>query len=280
MSFNNIMVTGADGFIGRHLVDKLSAIGYNVCAIGDDVDLGAPGVAREAIDKVQPDVIFHLAALVGVDIWTDPRKAHMALVNNCAIDACMASAISNQKYRPRVFYASSSEVYSGANQNEAACAGSCLTGAPREGYALSKLIGERLFNDINLRFFNVVGAKQRLAFAIPAMVMAAINNDPIKASKDYRSFCAIEDAVSAMVALLRHDAAAGTYNIGNPNNYIRMDDMADLIRTIVGSKSYIDIQNDGYCKSRKPDITKLQQYYSPRYGLEHIVTQVYKDLFR
>ena len=267
-----ILVTGATGFIGSTLCSTLEAADYDVIAVGNEVDLRDLRLTEAIFVAVQPDVVFHLAANVGVKLWEACGSS--LLIDNITIDCNVARAISRLPQKPRIFYASSSEVYQDEDQNEDTPLNLSLNGSAREGYALGKIIGEKMFNDVNIRFFNIVGAHQDSAFALPRIVTAALQNDTIKASKDYRSFCAVEDACIWLVRMLQQNADPGVYNIGNPDNFIRMDELAEKVRVLTGSSSEIEVYQDGYCKSRRPDISKALRFYQPKYNLDYIIKKI------
>lgn len=103
-----VLVTGASGFIGSYLTDELISHGYDVTAVDFvDGDLRLPRTARELIKKYTPDVVMHLAGLVGrlfgeEDVENTIRSN--AIATTYIAKACAAAGI-------RLIYASTSEAY-------------------------------------------------------------------------------------------------------------------------------------------------------------------------
>lgn len=270
-----VLITGTSGFIGRHLTAALPQ--HTVIPIGLDRDLTDPEVMEEVVCTSDPDVIIHLAAVVGVKRWVQDGPKLFGI--NFKIDHNLATVL-KEVYgddRPRVLYASSSEVYQpkmGVAVDEDDPVGAPPTEITnRSFYSLEKVIGEYLLNDINLRLFNIVGPGQSKSFALPQMVSRALLGEEIKASNDFRSFCSIDDLARWVAAMLDHldDVEPGAYNIGNPNNCFSMLTVAMLVKDISGSASPITQYHDGYNIYRKPNITKAAKFYRPKESLTSII---------
>lgn len=270
----NVLVTGADGFIGSYVCKVLEADpDYNVTKVTSAVDLRDQASAVRISNDCNYDVVVHLAANVGVLKWTS--LGDKMLADNVLIDANVAYAIRSMTSTPRVIYASTSEIYQDENQVEDAKISIPLTNDMRSGYALEKALGEKLFGDINLRIFNVVGPGQDDHFSLPMMISDA-RKGVIKASRDTRSFCSVHDAARWIKSIIDNitDVSPGVYNIGNPNNETTMLNVAKLINNLTGSTSRIEIVDDGYSRYRKPDITKASKYFKPEISLDEILAEL------
>jgi len=67
------LVTGADGFVGRHLMEHLATSGDDAVGVDRECDVTDPGSVFDVLERVRPDVIYHLAALTAVgESWSDP----------------------------------------------------------------------------------------------------------------------------------------------------------------------------------------------------------------
>lgn len=272
-----VLITGADGFIGSNLTKHLNRKNRCIIPVGRGVDLTEYSNVEDILNRYQPDVVIHLAAKVGVNIWSNDDSS--LLKNNLIIDTNLAEALSTLDVKPRVIYASSSEVYNDRRKSEDSPISINIKG-PRSYYAMEKLIGEKLFGDINLRLFNIIGPGQKTTFAIPKMVQCALHNEPINASSDIRAFCDVKDLAGWTNVILKRIDSLGpnTYNIGNPLNTYSMVDVAKMIIKRLNSKSAICKVEDGFCPSREPNIAKSINLYAPRVLLSDSILNIAKYL--
>jgi len=263
------LITGGAGFIGSHLAERLLNDGGEVVVI-DNLSTGSlknieafqnhsgfefvEGDVRDA-GLLAPliessDMVFHLAAAVGVKlIAEDP--VHTIETNISGTELVLD--ISN-KFGKKTLIASSSEVY---GKNEAVpfredddiVLGS--TSMSRWSYACSKAIDEFLglafYRQYGLdvvigRFFNTVGPRQtgQYGMVVPRFVRSALNNEPLTiygTGRQTRCFTYVGDLVEAVIGLMNCEKAAGkVYNIGSSEE-ISIEELADRIIEITGSKS-------------------------------------------
>ncbi|MEM1165854.1 MAG: NAD-dependent epimerase/dehydratase family protein [Planctomycetota bacterium] len=297
------LVTGGAGFIGSHLVEHLLADGVAVTVI-DDLSTGqranlAGAAAGPHADRLEfteaslgdalstfedglPfDEVYHLAAAVGVQRVVD--QPVQSIENNIAPTSALLAMAARTRPQPRVFIASSSEVYGKSTELPFREDGDCVFGpttAMRWSYAASKAIDEYLalahhaadgLPAVVGRFFNTVGPRQvgRYGMVLPRFVAAALGGEPLRIFGDghqTRCFCDVRDVVPAVVSLLRHPGAAGgVCNIGSDQE-ITIRDLAQLVIKTLGSHSdmtlvpYIDAYGPGFedPPARRPDLTKLR----------------------
>ncbi len=64
-SDDQILVTGATGLVGKNLTNRLKTMGLRVDSIGSEKDLRDPLIARDVLERIKPNIVFHLAAKVG-----------------------------------------------------------------------------------------------------------------------------------------------------------------------------------------------------------------------
>ena len=315
-----ILITGGAGFIGSHLAEALLDSGHTVYAL-DDLSTGSidniahlkghpnfhytidtvfndPLVA-EMVDRA--DVIFHLAAAVGVKLIVE-RPVHTIETNVHGTEVILRHAAKKKKL---VFIASTSEVYGKSAKvpfNEETDLVMGATTRHRWAYACSKALDEFLALAywketrqpvIVMRFFNTVGPRQtgQYGMVVPTFVRQALNNEPITVFGDgtqQRSFTYVGDVVRAMVALIDEPKAIGqVFNIGNGKE-ISIEDLAIQIKKMTGSTSQIvKIPYDQAYESgfedmprRVPDISKISALigYKPTVELDEMLERVIASL--
>ncbi|MFK7741209.1 MAG: NAD(P)-dependent oxidoreductase [Planctomycetota bacterium] len=132
-----ILVTGAEGFLGRHVVAAVRAAGHLACTTarnaGDAaVDLAAPGMVSAVVEALQPDVVLHLAAMSRMDqCGRDPAAAEQ-------VNGWLAAEFA-RRFGARLMFTSTDLVFDGQGAPYAEDA----TPAPLSAYGLSKVNGEQ-----------------------------------------------------------------------------------------------------------------------------------------
>jgi UDP-glucose 4-epimerase len=295
------LVTGAAGFIGSHLTERLVRLGHavrvvdnlstgdeeNLDAVIDDIefirgDLCDPAICRRSVAGM--DVVFHLAALPSVPLsLLDPWSSHAANVSATMrlLEACAGAKVS------RVVYSSSSAVYGDADGEPRTEATEVL---PRSPYAASKLAGEQyvlafaragVVEGVALRYFNVFGARQSpnsaYAAVIPNFLNAALERRPASVFGDgrqTRDFVHVDNVVDAnlLAASARGDVASGcVVNIGAGKS-ISLIQLLDVIGAVtgrpldfsVGAPRPGDVRDSLACLERARRVLG----YQPRVSLE------------
>jgi UDP-glucose 4-epimerase len=310
------LITGGAGFIGSHLAEALVLQGHQVTVL-DDLSTGcleniahladAPGfrcivdtvMSESAVEPLveQADVVFHLAAAVGVKLVVE-KPIHTIHTNINGSETVLKAA---SRFNRRTIVASTSEVYGKGHALPFREDADLVLGPPdkiRWGYATSKLMDEFLAmayaREQNLRvtvvrLFNTVGPRQssRYGMVLPTFVKAALAGQPITIHGDgsqTRSFTWVGDVVWAMTALVNEPRAAGqVFNIGNGAE-ISIRDLALRVRELTGSRS--ELIYTPYEKAfdssfedmprRVPDIGKIHRLlgYQPRVQLDGIIESV------
>jgi UDP-glucose 4-epimerase len=248
----------------------------------------------------QCDVVYHLAAAVGVQLIVD-RPVHTIETNIHGSEVVLQIA---NKFRRPVLIASTSEVY-GKSENvpfrEDDDTVSGATRFSRWSYACSKAIDEFLalayhqeygLPAVVVRFFNTVGPRQtgQYGMVIPRFVERAIRNEPIEiygTGKQSRCFGYVGDVVDAIIKLMACPEAPGrVYNIGSTEE-ITIDALADKIIKMTGSKSAKKIltYEEAYGRPfddmlrRIPCLDRVNKLigYEPKTGLDEILRQVIEE---
>ena len=196
------------------------------------------------------DVVFHLAAAVGVQLIVD-QPVHTIETNIHGTEVVLAVA---NKFRKKIVLASTSEVYGKSEkvpfrEDDDTVLGS--TRFSRWSYACSKAIDEFLglayhqqfgLPVVVVRFFNTVGPRQtgRYGMVVPRFVERAIKNVPLLiygTGKQSRCFAYVGDVIDGVISLMDVPEAAGrVYNIGSTEE-ISIEALADKIIEMTGSQS-------------------------------------------
>jgi UDP-glucose 4-epimerase len=315
-----ILITGGAGFIGSHLSDALLEAGHQVYVL-DDLSTGSidnishlkgrPGfhytidtvfndsLVAELVDRA--DVIFHLAAAVGVKLIVQ-EPVHTIETNVHGTEVVLRHAAKKKKL---VFIASTSEVYGKSTSVPFREDADLVMGATtrhRWAYACSKALDEFLALAywkekkqpvIICRFFNTVGPRQtgQYGMVVPTFVKQALTGEPITVFGDgtqSRSFTYVGDVVGALMKLMVEPKAIGqVFNLGN-NEEVSIRGLAERIKEHTGSKSPIHVipyeqaYEAGFedMPRRVPDLTKVKHLigYEPKVGLDEIIQRVVADL--
>jgi UDP-glucose 4-epimerase len=310
------LITGGAGFIGSHLCDELLARGHSVHVL-DDLSTGAIDNIRHlkgyesfdyTIDNAHDrrvvaelvddsDIVFHLAAAVGVDLIVESPVRTIETNVHCT-EVVLAAA--SKKKKP-VLIASTSEVYGKSRkfpfvESDDLVLGSTDTG--RWAYACSKAIDEflalaywkeRRQPAVVVRLFNTVGPRQtgRYGMVIPRFVHQALTDHPIEVFGDgtqSRCFCHVADVVRAMADLMTSAEPWGqVLNVGTSEE-VSVLDLAHRIRDLAQSSSeivfvpYEDAYEAGFedMQRRVPDTQKVEQLigWKPTMDLQAILEDV------
>ena len=311
-----VLITGGAGFIGSHLSDAYLERGDEVFIV-DDLSTGSFSniqhlkdhsrfhykidsvhnrpVTAELVD--QCDVIFHLAAAVGVKLIVEsPVRTIETNVHGTEVVLSLAS-----KKKKKVLVASTSEVYGLSTEVPFREDGNLVMGATTKGrwsYACSKAIDEFLalaywrekkLPTVIVRLFNTVGPRQtgQYGMVIPTFVKQALSGRPITvygSGEQSRCFCYVGDVVGALMKLMDDESAVGeVFNVGS-NQEITILDLARKVKELTNSKSeitfvpYDEAYEEGFedMPRRIPDISKVNGRvgFQPEKSLDGILDSV------
>jgi len=310
------LITGGAGFIGSHLAEQLLNRGYEVTIIDNLVTGRFENIAHlekrlgfhYAIEDIRNaavmdrlvsecDVIFHLAAAVGVfSIVSNPIDT--IEINVGGTEIVLKTA---RRYRRKVLIASTSEVY-GKNEkipfNEDDDRTLGATTKSRWSYAASKELDEFLalayhkaanLPVVILRFFNTVGARQRghYGMVVPRFVRWALRGEPLQVYGDgeqQRCFANVNDVVDAVIRLGEAENANGeVFNIGS-NEEVSIRQLAERVIARTGSTSEIKLipYDQAYeagfedMRRRVPDVSKIKRVtgWEPTTPLDVTIDQI------
>jgi UDP-glucose 4-epimerase len=311
-----VLITGGAGFIGSHLSDAYLERGDEVYVI-DDLSTGSidniqhlknnprfhytiesvhnQPIVAELVDRC--DVIFHLAAAVGVKLIVEsPVRTIETNIKGTEVVLALAN-----KKKKKVLIASTSEVYGLSEQVPFREDGNLVMGATTKGrwsYACSKAIDEFLalaywrekkLPTVVVRLFNTVGPRQtgQYGMVIPTFVRQALSGRPITVygdGKQSRCFGYVGDIVKALIKLMDDQAAVGqVFNIGSDQE-VTILELAERVKELTNSDSeivfvpYDEAYEEGFedMPRRVPDISKVNSQigFHPEMSLDGILQSV------
>jgi UDP-glucuronate 4-epimerase len=262
------VVTGAAGFIGSHLTERLLNDGWTVVGVDSFDGFYDPRIKRRNIaacvlnprfqlveadirDRAamgkaiasDADAIVHLAAKAGVR----PSIAEPALYTDVNINGTVALLeVARERRIPRFIFASSSSVY--GNNRKVPFSEDDNVDFPISPYAATKKAGELICHTYHhlhgiaincLRFFTVYGPRQRPDLAIHKFARLIEEDKPVPVFGDgtmMRDFTYIDDIINGVVAAMDRCTSYEIYNLGE-SRPISVNDLIAELETALGKKA-------------------------------------------
>ena len=278
----NVLVTGADGFIGSHLTEMLVGNGFSVKSLSqynsfnnwgwlDDIscvdkievltgDVRDPHFCKEITKDV--DIIYHLAALIAITYSYLAPDSYVDTNIKGTLNICQAARENNVN---RVVHTSTSEVY-GTAQYLPIDEKHPLQ--PQSPYSATKIAADAIamsfYNAFELpvtiaRPFNTFGPRQSARAVIPsiiAQIASGKENINLGDVSPTRDFSYVEDTCRGVLALGGCDQAIGeTVNIGS-NFEISIADTFNLIKELMGSDAEI-VTDEERIRPEKSEVFRL-----------------------
>ena len=291
------LVTGAAGFLGSHLTDRLLGEGYLVIGV-DNLSTGDQGnlahLANDSrfrfqqrdictgFDPGHVDDVFNLASPA-----SPPEYLRLGIetlrVGSVGVENTLLIAA---RYGAGFLHASTSECYGDPLEHpqRETYWGNVNPVGPRSVYDEAKRFGEAMVmayhrsrgvNTRMVRIFNTYGPRLHPGDGrvISNFMMQALRGEPLTIYGDgsqTRSFCYVDDLIEGIVRLSRSDEHLPV-NLGNPEEYTILE-CAKAVLEVTGSKSeltYVALPVDDPMR-RRPDITKARTLleWEPRVGLK------------
>ncbi len=303
MKERNVLVCGAGGFIGGHLVKRLKNEGKWVRGVdlkrhefvespADEFivgDLRDPRVVEKVLDDVQ--VVYQLAADMGGAGYIFTGEHDADVMHNSATINLNVAHYCQKKGIKKIFYSSSACIYPEYNQldpdNPKCSEESAYPAAPDSEYGWEKLFSERMFLSFNRnynmqvhigRFHNIYGpegtwegGKEKAPAAMCRKVAEADNNGSIEIwgdGKQTRSFLYIDDCLDAVQKFMESDFM-GPVNIGS-EEMVTINQLAETVIDIAGkelSLKHIDGPLGVRGRNSDNDIIREKLGWEPNYSL-------------
>ena len=271
-----ILITGAAGFIGLHLSDRLLRDGHEVVLVDNLVRGVADGALSRTLQRTGAslvnldcldasaiaelpadfDAIFHLAAIIGV-AHVERQPADVVMKNLRMLQHLLDLGRAQTRLS-RFLFASTSEVYAGTLEAfdmviptpETVPLALTNVARPRTSYMLSKLAGESLchFSGLPVTIFrphNVYGPRMGLAHVIPGQLEKAHHATDgdfidVPSVEQTRTFCYVEDAIEQLVRMFESPACEGrTLNLGTQAPEVTVGHVAATCHATVGRRAVI-----------------------------------------
>jgi nucleoside-diphosphate-sugar epimerase len=285
-----VVVTGAAGFIGSHLAERLLADGHEVTGIDCFTDFYPRPVKETNLAGLRDhrgfrlveaclqhsdlapildgaEHVYHLAAQAGVRSSWGREFSHYTDHNVLATQRLLEAAL--ERGAPRVVYASSSSVYGDTGTLPLREDGPC---APVSPYGVTKLAAEhlaRLYHrnhglpTVSLRFFTVYGPRQRPDMAFHRFLKAAGEGGEVTLYGDgrqTRDFTYVDDVVSAVRAAGLSGRPGCVYNVGGGER-IALNDVLRLVEDVTGQPLHVQRQESqkGDMRDTFADTTAAQR---------------------
>jgi NAD dependent epimerase/dehydratase len=262
----SVLVTGAGGFIGSHLVEYLVGLGAKVRAVvrynsRNDwglLELLPPSLTARldirAGDLIDPfwtlqvvegcDIIFHLAALIAIPYsYVAPQQV---VAVNCTVTLNLLEAAHRVRVE-RFVHTSTSETYGTAQYTPIDEKHPPRAQSP---YAASKIAADRLVESYHLSFgipaaiirpFNTYGPRQSARAVIPTIISQGLDGDVIRLGllTPRRDLTYVQDTVAAFVQIAESPAAVGeVINVGS-GAAVSIGEMADLVIGLLGGNKQV-----------------------------------------
>lgn len=288
-----ILITGAAGFLGSHLTDRLLADGHQVIGLDNFITGSPENLAHlkdnpnfslmvqdvsEYIDVAEPlDFVLHLASPAS------PSKLSPLGYPNLPIQTMKAGALGTHKglgvavkHKAKFLLASTSEVYGDpkVHPQDESYWGNCDPVGVRSVYDEAKRFAEALtmayhnFHGVNtriVRIFNTFGPRMRLddGRSVPNFIQQALRKQPLTiygTGEQTRSFCYVSDTIEGIYRLMKSEEHLPV-NIGNPlettvNNFART--INELTQNPAGLSINASERLGDDPERRQPDITRAR----------------------
>jgi GDP-4-dehydro-6-deoxy-D-mannose reductase len=239
------LVTGANGFVGRHLCNHLSDCGDEVVAVDRDCNVTVAGKVERVFREHLPEAIYHLAALSSVgDSWKNRIEfVRVNVFGTRNVVEAAYKAVPNAS----VLFVSSADVYGIVTEDELPIL-ETRPAVPVNPYSQSKLQAELLAQSIAsendqrvviVRPFNHIGPGQSDKFVVPALASRlldaldrGLHEIPVGDLTTRRDFSDVRDVVRAYRLLMERGRSGEVYNVASGHDTALIDVAHELVAQI------------------------------------------------
>ena len=308
-----VLITGGDGFIGRHLTAALLERGDSICVIDNHIT-SSPSIEHSRLTRIEADVcdlnrvipnweadvIVHLASVAIPKLYMESPQTVISPNVLGTMRVCEYA----ERYGARVIFSSTSEVYGSLLDEEPIGtplieSDPSLSGmlTPRSPYSISKKMGEEIVSDYirrgysgcSVRLFNVIGPQMDSEVSgygrvVPNFMAALRESTPLPIYGDgnqTRSFLWIGDAIDALVKLINiEDPIPVVINIGNPEP-VTISSLAQRFQIAtnktVGVTFLPRLPHEP--RHRCPDVSLAESFlnWAPKLSLEDAIRMIVKE---
>ena len=252
---SKVLVTGAEGFIGKALVSKLKSGGYDTIGIGSGEGDISGGEPLNTFRSEEIKHVFHLASKNYVpDSWTDPASFYRTNVlgTQQVLEFCKSRG-AGLTYVSAYLYGIPAKLPIAESDNV----------RPNNPYAHTKYLAEQICEFYSREFhvpvtiirpFNVFGTGQRKDFLIPTIIDQARTGEAIKV-KDLspkRDYVFIDDLVDALIRTIRKKENYNIYNIGSGYS-LSVREIIDTIQSVMKTAKPVESE-ENVRKNEIPDV--------------------------
>ena len=306
----NVLISGAAGFIGSHLTERLLAEGYKVTGIDNFItgrpenlahlnDLIFHQADATSLDFVQKmdalgpfDLVLHLASLASPKDYLNHPIETLESGSTATRNMLEVARLFNARF----LLTSTSECYGDPLEHpqKESYWGNVNPIGPRSCYDESKRFAEAMTMAYHRKFglrtniariFNTYGPRMKLddGRVVPAFLSQALKGLPLSVFGDgtqTRSFCYVDDMIDGLYRLMLSDEREPV-NLGNPEE-ITLLEFAQRIQRLLGTSSPLEFhplpENDP--TRRQPDISKAKRVlnWEPKIGLEEGLSRTVQSL--
>jgi len=295
------LITGSRCFVGQHLLKELTDNKYTVFGfdLSEDnntkaVDILDAKAVRECINKIEPDVIFHLAAYANIPLsWENPQKTFEV---NIIGSINLLEAVRNEKPDCRVILVGSSDQYGATGILAPISEDYDLN--PKNPYAMSKKTQEEIgklyrtvygLNICMTRSFNHSGPGQRTGFIIPDLCSGLVaieirKTDVLKVGnlETIRDYTDVRDVVRAYRLIYEKGKSGEVYNVGSGKGR-RGQEILDMLTSMATTQFTVEIDEERKRTSDTPifvcNNNKLHSHtgWEPEIPIETTLLDVFNE---